>query len=251
MADLFPTISPRHSGIPLLVGLELSAVERSDYESIPPGFWSQAEYFFISGQANSIGHLRALMRHTIMQDVPDVLVKYHFSANSDRLSRERKNFLASLSAARSAELLAAADDPNWSVFQRMSLNLGVLLDEKILHALLDDEGRPRDFSETDTNDIMALARTFKTLASSDPTYTDRSRKRKLRDLSSAGVIPSFPSPDDRISDIADREESAHDRKLREIMEYKAATEFEADADNVLDRQTAEFLAENELSGEGD
>lgn len=156
-------ITEYRPGIPLLrdYGLSSSQAILDAYKAIPPAVWLEVNRLFVTGVASSIQHLRALLKHTLLKDVPDELVFYHFSQNFETLATEREAYLEDLYNSQIKQQHKLSGNPSDQKFHRIACNLAVLLDAMTTMAL-------ENKVSLSPKDLQTLSRTLKDLREADP-----------------------------------------------------------------------------------
>jgi hypothetical protein len=194
-------------GVPFKKDISISERDIEMYANMPYAVLRQLEIYFITGRATSYEQMRLLVASSMRVEVPENLIRYHFSEKMDQLEREKKDFITRLMEATTERLLAAADNPEFEKHQRINDGLTMLL-EGIVGDALDGD------ITLDPTTFLKLVDSHKKLFETDPLAAATVRTdRATKEAAAYGAKTEFETK----------------KKLKTLRDYQQQNDQEEDA----------------------
>ena len=202
-------------GFPVAREVVASGELQERYNRVPVVVFSWIRRLFVTGRVGSIRQLQAHLKHVLMADLDEDVVRLYLAKNREELETEREAFLNALHNRMMEDDVELFASPSGERFQRLVGHVGVLMDAMLTDVI--ENGK-----KVNPKDLQCLAKTIESLEASDPTYSGE-RVQALRAKHAKSTM------------IADG--IVDDGAAREVLEnlVDLVTGSEAEADKKLDK----------------
>lgn len=200
-------------------------------KAFPPSLWKHIDYLYSSGIAVDSEPIQRAIEFISGQSIPINVVRCYLKMNLIRLDDEREVYLKEYYDKLLLRQIRTGSDLGVARFQRMSLEVGIVLENAIREALYGKEvekngKKERVIKKLSPAEIKALISSMRELVNADP-------------------VINFESPETRMKDLGkingERTKEIVDEVIGEIVEYRDAKEEVDDTLHNFEAQTQRIV----------